>query len=591
MLLALLLAITPDAHTFSNHNQIRVKHFDLDLAVSFDNKQLAGYATLTLERREPASELILDTNLLDIQAVTINGAPAKFTLDKPDPILGAALHIPLAADATQVKIAYRTSPASPALHWLAPNQTAGGKLPYLYTTSWPINARGWIPLQDSPQVKYTFNAHITTPPGYLALMSAENAQDPPRNGDYTFRSAVPMPPHDLALAAASLTFRRLGPRTGVYAEPEIAAKAAHEYEDTERLLIAAEKICGKYRWGRYDLLVLPPGAPYGGMENPHLTFIAESTIVGDKSGAGTVAHEIAHSWSGNLVTNATWSDIWISEGITSYLTRRIEERVFGRKVSDMETYQDRAAVERKVADSRPEEQTLHPASAGKHPENLMGPIPYRKGALFMWTAAATAGGRQFHRFLRTYFDHFAFGSVTGEEWAAYARQRLPALKRLPMEEWLNGPGIPSGAYKTRARLFEQTDKARERWLKGGPLNAKDWHPRQWAYFMDRLGDTEIKPERLAVIDKKYNLTAAINPGIYRPWLVNSIKRGYMAPMPRVESILAEGKDRATLIALFRALPPPQAAALFSRNRAKYSDGTAAAIEKLLVTAVPANRIQ
>src|SRR5439155_12241219 len=252
-----------------------------------------------------------------------------FTLGDKDKILGAPLTIPLPARATRVRISYSTSPGASGLQWLEPAQTAGKKRPFLFTQSQAIHARSWIPLQDSPGVRMTYSAVVRTPKDLVAVMSAPNNPNAPPNGEYRFRQRMAIPSYLIALAVGDLRFRPMGNRTGVYAEPAVIDRAAAEFSDTEQMLEAAQSLYGPYRWGRYDLLVLPPSFPFGGMENPTLTFATPTILAGDKSLVSLVAHELAHSWSGNLVTNATWSDFWLNEGFTVYVERRILEKLYG----------------------------------------------------------------------------------------------------------------------------------------------------------------------------------------------------------------------------------------------------------------------
>jgi aminopeptidase N len=324
-----------DYHSYANPSAVRVRHVDLDWDVLFEQKILKGSVTLTIERTSQTEPLILDTRDLKIDKVETSAdgtryEAGRFKLGDHDKILGAPLTIPLPAKATRVRIHYSTSPGASGLQWLDPAQTAGKKSPFLFTQSEAIHARSWIPLQDSPGVRITYAAHVRTPRNLLAVMSAENLSGPTRDGDYRFRMQQPIPSYLIALAVGDLRFKSLGPRTGVYAEPHTLALAARELSDTEKMVVATERLYGPYRWGRYDILVLPPSFPYGGMENPRLTFATPTILAGDKSLVSLIAHELAHSWSGNLVTNATWRDFWLNEGFTTFLERRILEAVYSR---------------------------------------------------------------------------------------------------------------------------------------------------------------------------------------------------------------------------------------------------------------------
>ncbi|HYZ87071.1 MAG TPA: M1 family aminopeptidase/hydrolase, partial [Bryobacteraceae bacterium] len=304
-------APAPDPHSYANSNEVRVEHADLDLDVSFDNRQFSGTATLSLKPVGSAmpGKLILDTRDLTVKQVESGDgtrfAPAKFDVGKADKVFGAPLTIQLAPTDKQVRITYTTSPSASGLLWLNPEQTAGKKHPFVFSQGQPIHTRSWVPIQDTPDVRFTYNAHVRTPKELLAVMSAENDPHPKTRGDYRFRMPQAIPSYLMAIAVGDLEFASLGQRSGVYAEPSVVKKAAHELEDTEKMIAAAESLYGPYRWGRYDLLILPPSFPFGGMENPRLTFATPTILAGDKSLVALVSHELAHSWSGNLVTNAT----------------------------------------------------------------------------------------------------------------------------------------------------------------------------------------------------------------------------------------------------------------------------------------------
>ena len=379
-----------DPHSFSNPEQVKVRHLDLDLEVSFEKKTLEGSATLTVEHVAGNSDvpLVLDTQDLKItrvEAAQGSGSfqPAHFKLGKPDKILGSSLTIQLPLTADRVRIHYASSPTAAALQWLTPTQTAGKKHPFLFSQSQAIYARTWIPLQDTPSVRMTYTATIRTPRELRALMSAENDPQAARSGEYHFKMTQPIPSYLIALAVGDLEFKPLGSRTGVYAEPSIAGKAAKEFEDTEKMLVATEKLYGPYRWGRYDLLVLPPSFPYGGMENPRLTFATPTIIAGDKSLVSLVAHELAHSWSGNLVTNATWSDFWLNEGFTTYVTQRIIEAVYGPDRAAMEGVLEHQELMELLKTLPEPDQILHIDLTGRNPEDGVTDIPYAKGAGFL----------------------------------------------------------------------------------------------------------------------------------------------------------------------------------------------------------------
>ncbi|HVR28737.1 MAG TPA: M1 family aminopeptidase/hydrolase, partial [Thermoanaerobaculia bacterium] len=315
-----------DPHSFARPWEASIRHLRLDLDVDFEARSLAGTAVLEIERAPEAKELVLDSWGLDVvEVLDQNGGAVRFALGSDQGLLGRPLAVALEPDTESVSIRYRTSPDATALQWLEPRQTASGRHPFLFTQSQAILARTWIPLQDTPSVRFTYEATVRVPPGLLALMSAENPRQASPDGVHTFRMPQAIPSYLMALAVGDLAFRELGPSSGVYAEPVVVERAAWELEPTEAMIDAAERLYGPYRWGRYDILVLPPSFPFGGMENPRLTFATPTILAGDRSLVSLVAHELAHSWSGNLVTNATWNDFWLNEGFTTYFELRIME--------------------------------------------------------------------------------------------------------------------------------------------------------------------------------------------------------------------------------------------------------------------------
>ncbi|HEX8685971.1 MAG TPA: M1 family aminopeptidase/hydrolase, partial [Pyrinomonadaceae bacterium] len=430
-----------------------MRHVALDWTVDFGRRVLAGAATLDVERvsADEGAPLVLDTRALNVSRVEASAdgtrfAAAEFAVGQSDAILGAPLTVRLPSGARRVRVHYETSPAASGLQWLEPAQTAGRRHPFMFTQSQAIHARSWIPLQDTPQVRVTYEARVRTPRDLLAVMSADNDSAANRDGDYSFRMAQPIPSYLIALAVGDLHFRPTGRRTGVYAEPSVVERAAREFADTERMVEATERLYGPYRWGRYDILVLPPSFPFGGMENPRLTFATPTVIAGDKSLVSLIAHELAHSWSGNLVTNATWRDFWLNEGFTTYLERRILEAVYGRERAQMEAALGRRTLDDELKTMQERDEILHVDLKGRDPDEGFTQVPYEKGALFLRHLEETFGRERFDPFVRAYFDRFAFQSITTEDFVSYLRQNLlnrnPRLAaRVPVQEWVYSAGL------------------------------------------------------------------------------------------------------------------------------------------------------
>jgi leukotriene A-4 hydrolase/aminopeptidase len=579
LVLSFLLALVPvatlpaatakkDHHSFANPEHIRVGHVDLDLNVDFERKALAGHATLSVERTsgDVKQPLLLDSRALRVKKVEWSSDGRSFTegsfsAGKTDPILGEKLSVPLPADVKRVRLHYSTGPRASALQWLDREQTGGKRHPFLFTQSQAIHARSWIPLQDSPGVRVTYTAHLRTPKGLLAVMSANNDPKKSRDGEYRFEMKRAIPPYLIALAVGDLAFRPVGPRTGVYAEPGVVDKAATEFADMEKMVQATEELYGPYRWGRYDLLVLPPSFPFGGMENPCLTFASPTVLAGDKSLVSLVAHELSHSWSGNLVSNATWRDFWLNEGFTVYLERRILEKVYGKARAEMEAVLGRRSLERELAELKPQDQVLHIDLKGRDPEDGLTDVPYEKGALFLTHLERSVGRARFDAFLKGYFDHFAFRSITTADFVAYLDTHLikgdrKLAEKLSVQEWISKPGIPGRAPTLTAEALTRAEAQAKRWLSGKgaakSLTTSNWSTQEWLHFLQALPE-KLGRERLKELDEAFEFSRSGNSEITFQWLMMAVRNGYEPALPRLEQFLASMGRRKFLQPLYTEL--------------------------------------
>ncbi|MEG3765358.1 M1 family metallopeptidase [Alteromonas sp. 14N.309.X.WAT.G.H12] len=551
-----------DYHSFSNPDEVRVTHLDLSLTADFNLHELIGSATLDFKRiKDDADTLIVDTRDLAIKQVTVNGEPVEYSLSEPDENLGSALSISLPKQASQVTIDYATSPNASGVQWLTPAQTQGKKHPFLFTQAQAIHARSFIPLQDSPQVRITYDAHIRTPKALRAVMSAANDPDTPMDGDYTFTMPQPIPSYLIALAIGHLDFKAMGKRTGVYAEPEILDAAAAEFEDTESMLEVTENTYGPYRWDRYDLLILPPSFPFGGMENPRLSFITPTVIAGDKSLVSLIAHELAHSWSGNTVTNATWRDLWLNEGFTTYLTYRIMEMVYGEHRFSMEAVLGYQSLQADLNTLPPKDQILAIDLRGRNPDDVFSDIPYEKGALFLRELEQKVGRANFDAFLMAYFDHFAFQSITTDTFVDYLNDTL--LKQYPdklskarIHQWIFEPGLPEGAPVPVSDAFDKIDTARQAWLDGdisaAQINSAQWTTHEWLYFLNNMPKQLSEPQ-LNELDTVFHLTQSTNNEIAHSWLLIAVNNEYKPAYDRLYDYLVHIGRNKLVKPLYQAL--------------------------------------
>jgi aminopeptidase N len=595
-----------DYHSFANVSEFRVKHVALDLDVSFRTSTLDGHVDLTVLRQDPkARVLVLDSRDLDIRSVSLvapNGSttPLTFKLGAEKKFLGRPLNIdmPAAPSAPVVRIDYSSKPQASGLQWLTSAQTNGKKLPYLFSQSESVHARSWIPLQDSPQVRVTYDATIRVPKDLVAVMSAAHGpvSKPDAKGQvaYRFEMHEAIPSYLIAIAVGDIKFRAISARTGVYAEPGVIDAAAAEFADLERMVAACEAQFGPYRWGRYDILILPPSAPYGGMENPRLSFITPTVIAGDKSLVSLIAHELAHSWSGNLVTNATWRDFWLNEGFTVYLERRIVEALYGARREQMEDVLGLQSLRSELADADPPHQQLAVDLRNEDPDDGVTDLVYEKGKLFLQFLESRFGRNELQAFLRGYFDHFAFQSIYTEQFLDYLRANLLAKKpgvvtEAQIQEWVYGPGLPAYAALPAGDVFAPIDAARKSWLAGSlataSLPTRDWSTQEWLQFLNNL-PADLPRQRVADLDKTFALSKSRNAEIAVSWFLVAIRADYDPAYADLQHYLLTIGRRKLVRPLYEALmKTPKGAALaratYDRARPGYHPITATAIDLIV----------
>ncbi|WP_417659806.1 M1 family metallopeptidase [Pseudidiomarina sp.] len=550
-----------DVHSYARLDQVSTPHLNLVLTVDFEARKLKGHATYTLQRHDDTNQIYLDSSELVIKRTEIRvndqWLPTKFTLGDIHPSLGQELIVDIGSIADKVRIHYETIPTASGLQWLTPAQTAGKKHPFMFSQSQPIHARSWIPIQDSPALRLTYDATVTTPKGLLAVMSANNSLSEERGGEYHFAMPQPIPPYLIAIAAGDLAVKSISDNVAVFAEQYILDDAAWEFADTPAMIEATEAMYGPYRWDRYDLLILPPSFPFGGMENPRLSFITPTVVSGDRSLINLIAHELAHSWSGNLVTNASWRDLWINEGFTSYVENRIMESLFGKRRAQMELalgYQDLLANMERL---EPKDTVLNIDLGTRHPDDVFSQVPYVKGQLFLVYLEEKFGRETFDKFLRKYFDDFAFQSISTAQFKTYLQRELlaknpDAVSTSKVNEWLHEPGLPADAPQPKSDAFANVEKQMQRWLKGGQLQTEQWTTHEWLHFINNL-PLDISSENMARLDREFNLTEIQNSEIAHAWLKLSIVKKYEPARERLRSYLLTIGRNKLVSPLYREL--------------------------------------
>lgn len=558
-----------DPHSFAEFDRVRIRHLRLDLDANMRARTLSGHVMLDLDRVEPGFQrLVLDTRDLDIRdvnAIRPDGRylPVSWRFGADHGHLGRPLVIVLPAGIEQVRIDYVTSPAAFGLQWLDGEQTSSGR-PFMFSQSQPHYARTWVPLQDTPAVRYTFEATIRAPRDLMVVMGAAgNAFERNDTGEYHFEMPEAIPSYLMAIAIGDLVFREIGPRTGVYAEPPWIERALAEFGVLEQMLKIGEKLFGEYRWGRYDLLVLPPSFPFGGMENPRLSFITPTIIAGDGSLLALVAHELAHSWSGNLVSNAAWRDLWLNEGFTVYFEARIMEVLYGTEIRDQLARLSWDGLLESLEGLDERDQMLVRDLSERDPEQAFIRVPYDMGRFFLDWMEHRVGREAFDAFLRAYFDHFAFQSITTEDFLAYLEEHLiapsdGALTRLEVDQWLFVPGMPELALEIEPKsdAFATVDDWRERWLAAEieleALPTEAWSVFQWLHFLKGV-EGRLDAEIMTAMDARFGLVEQQNYEILFLWLMRSIEAQYQPGIERLERFLLEVGRNKFIRPLYAAL--------------------------------------
>jgi aminopeptidase N len=578
--------LVQDNHSFSKPNEIRVSHLNWDAEVDFETKTIRAVATYDIQHIAPASQIIFDVKKLNIEKVLVDGQPVNFEIGEEKEFLGAPLKIDVKPESKSVAIHYTTSPGAEALLWV------DGEKPFLFTQSQAILARTWIPCQDSPGLRITYDAKVKVRKDLLALMSADNPTQKNETGVYSFKMDKKIPSYLIALAVGDVEFRSIGDRTGVYAIPSLIDAAAYEFEDMQKMLEAAEKLYGEYAWGRYDVLVLPPAFPFGGMENPKLTFATPTIIAGDKSLVSLIAHELAHSWSGNLVTNATWNDFWLNEGFTVYFEERIMESVYGRDYSEMLAQLSRQELDATVAEfmSGNEQDTwLKLSLDGRNPDDGMTDIAYNKGYFFLRLIEETVGREKWDVFLKKYFQENAFQVMDTERFLEYLKVSFKSERldeKINIDAWVYGPGLPENIPLVKSERMDRVAVIAKEWTKTQSLKSVNWN--EWSYqekvfFLTNIEVTEAR--QLAALDKAFKVSSTGNNEVLFSWLMLAIPNRYEAAYGQLETFLVTVGRRKFVAPLYESLiqndQKELAMKIYGKARSGYHAVTIETVDKMM----------
>jgi leukotriene-A4 hydrolase len=550
-----------DPHTAARPNDAVATHLEWEAKVDFDRKQIIATAHWLIAHKKGVKEIIFDTDDLKIERVWLDdGDSTDWRLGQEQAYLGSALVVKINDNTQMVHISYSTATEAKGLQWLEPGQTHDKTAPFLFTQGQAVLTRSWLPCQDSPGIRFSFAAKVQVPEGLFAIMSAINPRQHEDNGIYRFKNDKAIPAYLFALAVGNISFKPYDGRSGVYAEPGMLKKAWWEFAELPAMIRAAEQQFGPYPWDRYDVLVLPPSFPFGGMENPMIMFATPTIIAGDRSLTNLIAHELSHSWSGNLITNASWNDFWINEGFTTYIERRIIELIHGPEYAEMLHALGNQDLEVAISEysQQPELTRLKLALEGKNPDDALSSIPYQKGFAFLKMIEKEVGRSRMDSFVKANYAARAFSSMTTEDFLGFLRAELlneEQYERLQINNWVYASGLPSNYQRQTSLRFALVNEAVTLWKDGQTpfsLPTAGWSTYEWIYFFRSI-EAQASAQQLEALDEAFGFSTSGNAELLTSWFVLSIKKNYTTAYPQIEKFLQTVGRRKLLVPVYREL--------------------------------------
>ena len=527
-----------ELNTFSNYDIISQTNINVHFIVDFDNKKVDGEVTISFKALEDGEVIILDTKSLIIKSIKDNtGNELDFKLDNYYRLESHGVPLKIYKeyskdDTFDITIEYSTTKDCMAIDWLEPEQTSGGKYPFMYSQCQSILCREMLPIQDTPAVKMPVQISITVPEELIGLAAGLFVEEINNGNNKTFIYAldIPIPSYLIAIAAGDIGSQNVSERCTIYAEKTVVEKAAWEFSDTEKFLKIAENYIGEYVWGQYNILVLPPSFPFGGMENPTLTFLTPSLIAGDKSLVSVVAHEISHSWTGNLVTNENWPDFWLNEGFTMFIERKI---LSSHKDKDMAKLDAMVGLSDLKADiiafgESKSFSSLEPNLLGRNPDDAFNKVPYEKGFNLLYYLENKVNNDDiFQKFMRSYIDKFKKGVVKYMDFRTFFETFIKnnvkdwekILNDIDWDTWVFAPGFPPVENDFSNKYADEVDQAVKDFYENKLSDDfvkkfKDWFTLLKQNFLNKIKESDIElsetqleflNEKLELIQGKYNV--------------------------------------------------------------------------------------
>jgi leukotriene A-4 hydrolase/aminopeptidase len=583
-----------DPHSCWEPGAAQIAHIDFHLDVNFDKRTLSGWADYRFT--QPIGAVLkLDTNEIAIEEVVSVQEPTrvmKWTFSESS-FKGREMAITGAEGLSKLRIVFASSPEAAALQWMDPAQTADKRHPYMYSQCQSILARSVFPCQDTPAVRFTYTAAIRVPGGMTAVMAATQQEVTLEEGGTVchFHMRHPIPSYLFAIAVGDIVAEPIGLRSRVCAEPSIVKGAAWEFAEVDRMIEGASGLFGEYIWDRFDLLVMPPSFPFGGMENPTLTFLTPTLIAGDRSLVSVVAHELAHSWTGNLVTNATWEDFWLNEGWTVYAERRIVERLYGTELANLQAVNGRNDLLEafKNFKTTPEFTKLKNDLEGVDPDEVFSTVPYEKGFLLLVAIEKVVGREIFDKFIRKYIETFAFTSITTLDFLDFLNKELPTVKdKVDLHRWIYEPGLPDDAPVFKSSMIDEVRKLRERW-DTGDRDLKSaiaaWNVDQKTLFLDEL-KMPLSQTDCEILEYMFDTETTKNSEILLLWFRIAIESSYAKAYPAIREFLGIVGRGKYLKPLYRAMHAnlstrEMAKQMFEEFKDRYHSMGRAAVSRIL----------
>ncbi|PHH62455.1 hypothetical protein CDD81_7102 [Ophiocordyceps australis] len=569
---------TRDPTTLSNYGAWRTRHTTVSFRLDFDKKRLVGSVLLQLESQtdKESNLVVLDSAFVHVSSVLVNSKESEWELKPHSAPFGAPLHISVPhavckGELLDVAIHVETTDKCSALQWLTPAQTSNKKHPYMFSQCQAINARSIFPCQDTPDVKstYTFNLTSILPVVASGVPVGDHDATPGTEKEYKFEQKVPIPSYLFAVASGDIAKASIGPRSVVVTGPNELADCKWELErDMEKFMEVAEGLIFPYKWGEYNVLVLPPSFPFGGMENPVYTFATPTIISGDRQNVDVIAHELSHSWSGNLVSNASWEHFWLNEGWTVYLERRIQAAIHGDADFDFSSIIGWKGLEDAIElFGKDHEYTkLVINHTNVDPEDVYSQVAYEKGFHFLYYLDRLVGRDNFDKFIPYYFtkwsgkslDSFEFRDTFVDFFNELGDQDVKnKVAAIDWDAKFYTPGLPPKPdFDTTmvTACYDLAGKWNDSSFEPAAKDVEAFTANQKLVFLDKVQQTKaMSPERAQLLGKVYDFISSKNAELRTAYYLVALKANDATSFYGAAELLGTVGRMKFVRPLFRAL--------------------------------------